>query len=43
MLLVLNRMLDVLNRMKKGVDVTLDLAPDEGQSQLRSPEVTDLG
>ena len=25
------------------LDVTLDIAPDEGQSQPRSPEVTDLG
>ena len=25
------------------LDVTLDIAPDEGQGQLRSPEVTDLG
>ena len=35
MLLVLNRMLDVLNRMKKGVDVTLDLAPDEGSKSTK--------
>ena len=25
------------------LDVTLDIAPDEGQGQLRSLEVTDLG
>ena len=25
------------------LDVTLDIAPDGGQGQLRSPEVTDLG
>ena len=25
------------------LDVTLDIAPDEYQGQLRSPEVTDLG
>ena len=25
------------------LDMTLDIAPDEGQGQIRSPEVTDLG
>ena len=29
--------------VNKWLDVTLDIAPDEFQGQLRLPEVTDLG